>query len=158
MDISSLKKKAFEFKKQATETLNSGIEKWIEKIEKSSFVISEEKNLEKVIQETQHQENSYGKISRKKTIIIFASAGSPFYKHLLSYIAPIIYTKSWTQNISVKICNIDISKISQYGVTESPSLLVFSDTKIVKVVHGKENIEKVVKNTNVDINYLIDNL
>ena len=134
------------------------LEKGIEKVENSSFVISSSEDLEAAITATKNTENSYGKISRKKIIVICVEKGSDFYKHLLSYMLPVIYSKAWTQNIWVKLCNLDEKELKKYNIWELPALIVFGDTKVEKVVHGKDNIEKVVKNTNMDINDTINKL
>ena len=158
MDFETFKNKAQSLSSQAGKKIQAWIKKWIEKIEESWIVISDIAVLEKVILSTKNSTNDYGKIVRKKTIVIFAEKGSPFYKHILSYVWPIMYTKAWTQNIGVKLCNVEKEKLKKYGLEESPALLVFWDTKVIKVIHWQSNIEKVVKSSNVDINELINNL
>lgn len=158
MDFKKIKEKAQFFIQQSWEKINESIDIWIRKIEKSSFVLSDIKELQKVIDETKNTINQYGKVSTKKTIIICAEKWSDFYRHLLSYIFPIVYWKAWTQNMWVKLCNIEKSDLKKYNVWEFPALIVFEDTKVLKVIHWKANIEKVVKNLNMDINELINNL
>lgn len=158
MDFKALQEKAKKYGKNLWETLNWHLNTGIEKLENSKFVVSDEASLEEIISSTKDTTNSYGKISRKKTIVIFVEKWSDFYKHLLSYMLPIIYGKAWTQNIWVKISNLEKEKLQKYDITEIPALAVFGDTEIIKVIYGKEAIEKVVKNTNVDINELITNL
>ena len=158
MDFKELQAKAKKYTKQLSETVDKQLDKWIEKIENSSFVISKKEDLEKVIEETKNTENSYGKISRKKTIVICVEKGSDFYKHLLSYMLPVIYWKAWTQNVGVKLCNLEQKELKKYDIGELPALVIFADTKVEKVIHGKEKIEKVVKNTNMDINDVINKL
>ena len=158
MGFKELQEKAKKYTKQFWEAFEKQVEKGIEKIENSDFVISQTKDLEKIIADTKNTENSYGKISRKKTIIICVEKGSDFYKHLLSYMLPVIYSKAWTQNVWVKLCNLEKEALSKYDIWEFPALVVFADTKVEKIVHGKENIEKVVKSTNMDINELINKL
>ena len=158
MDFKELQEKAKKYTKQLWETVDKQLEKGIEKIENSSFVISTSKDLEAIIEATKNTENNYGKISRKKTIVVCVEKGSDFYKHLLSYMLPVMYTKAWTQNIGVKLCNLEQKDLAKYDIWELPALVVFADTKVEKVVHGKDKIEKVVKNTNMDINELINKL
>ena len=158
MDFTSLKEKAKKYSTQAKEKLDAWIDSSIKLIGESSFVISKKEELQKAIASSKNTTNAYKKISRKKVVVFYAEKESDYYKHILTYIAPVLFAKAWTQQIKMKLTNIDIKELSEYEVTESPALLVFEDEKLTKVIHGKEQIEKVVKTTDMDINSLINNL
>lgn len=158
MDFTSLKEKAKKYSTQVKEKFDAGIDSSIKKIGESSFVISTTEDLQTIIESSKNATNSYWKISRKKVIIFYAEKESEYYKHILSYIAPVLFAKAWTQQVKMKLTNIDIKELQLYWVTESPALLVFEDAKFTKVLHGKETIEKVVKTADMDINNLINNL
>lgn len=158
MDFTSLKEKAKKYSTQAKQKLDAWIDSSIKKIGESSFVISTQEDLQKIIESSKNATNSYWKISRKKVVIFYAEKDSDYYIHILSYIAPVLFAKAWTQQVKIKLTNIDITELKEYSITESPALLVFEDAKFTKVIYGKENIEKVVKTTDMDINNLINNL
>jgi hypothetical protein len=48
--------------------------------------------------------------------------------------------------------------LKQYGLNKIPGLVVFENTKPIKVVYWEENITKLVKSLNLDINKTIENL
>jgi hypothetical protein len=48
--------------------------------------------------------------------------------------------------------------LKQYGVNKTPSLVVFENTKPIKVIYWEENIQKLVKSLNLDINKTLESL
>jgi hypothetical protein len=68
--------------------------------------------------------------------------------------------KAFSQNVVLKLAvsNIKDVDFTKYGITKFPSLVVFENNKVLKVVSSKESILKLVKSFNLDINKEIDNL
>jgi hypothetical protein len=73
---------------------------------------------------------------------------------------PVIATKAFTQSITVKLAQSKIEwiKLSDYQVKVKtlPCLVVFEEEKVLKTIEGTENILKLVKSFDLDINKLID--
>jgi hypothetical protein len=73
---------------------------------------------------------------------------------------PVIVAKAFSQNIAIKLAKSKIEwvKLSDYSVkVESlPCLVVFEEEKVLKTIEGKENILKLVKSFDLDINKQID--
>ncbi|MDR1988526.1 MAG: hypothetical protein LBQ24_07605 [Candidatus Peribacteria bacterium] len=69
-------------------------------------------------------------------------------------------TKAFSQNVVLKLAvsNIKDVDFKSYGITKFPSLVVFENTKVLKVISSKENIIKLVKSFKLDINKEIDSL
>jgi len=67
---------------------------------------------------------------------------------------PSLLAKAFSQNISLKLAKSDIKDVdlAKYKVKEIPSLVVFENKKVFKVISGKQNILKLVKSLNLDIN------
>lgn len=153
MDFSIIKEKVIWFKDKAVDAANKTLEKWAEAIQKSSFTLTDLSALEWFIAKSK---NYYNDVMKKEitkcVIVIFAPKNTDFYKKAL-YILPIVYTKSWTLNIEVKIVDSSIEwlDISKYNITELPSLVLFENEKVVKVVAGEEKINKIVTGLTLDI-------
>jgi hypothetical protein len=60
----------------------------------------------------------------------------------------------------VKIASSNIKEFDYkwHDLNEFPSLILYENKEIKKTITGKENILKLVKNMNLDINKLIDEL
>ncbi|MGB2111153.1 MAG: hypothetical protein ACPHY8_04825 [Patescibacteria group bacterium] len=73
---------------------------------------------------------------------------------------PVLATKGFTKNTSVKIAGNDIKDFDYktIQVEEFPSLVLFENKEVKKVITGKENILKLVKTWNFDINELVEKL
>lgn len=158
MDFKSLKKKLSE---QVTNSVNY----WAKKLTESSLTIQKKEELETLIKKSKttsfkNKETWVEKKYKHKTIVIFAEEWSEFFKDAL-YILPVIVAKAFTQNITVKLSKTKIEwiKLSDYDVKidSLPSLVVFEEEKVLKKINGTQNILKLVKSFDLDINKLIDN-
>jgi hypothetical protein len=47
---------------------------------------------------------------------------------------PILITKAFSQNIPLKVCDIDLKDLSEYNIKSQPSLLVFETENVVKII------------------------
>ncbi len=153
MNFASLKEKMNWLKDKAIDITNKTLEKWAEAIQKSNFTIVDLATLESFISKSK---NYYNDVMKKEVtkcvIVIFATKGTDFFKKAL-YILPVVYTKSWTANIEVKLVDTNIEWIDllKYNITELPSLVLFENEKVIKVVAWEEKINKIVTGLNLDI-------
>jgi hypothetical protein len=76
------------------------------------------------------------------------------------YLFPVLTAKAYSQNVSIRLADVRMKDLHEetYQITGVSTLLVFEDTHILKVIHGEENIQKVVKSLSLDINTTIDTL
>jgi len=153
----SFKDKMLKLKQKALEIKDDLVEKWAEKLANSSLVIKDKQDLDKLIEATipkefVSKETWEKKIFKKYAIVIFVKKDTDFYKEALLEI-PVLATKAWSQNIPLRITDLDYKWVKDF-----PSLVVFEDKKIYKILSGEENIKKIVKNVDFDIIKLIENL
>jgi len=157
MDFKKLKEKALE---QTNKAINFSANK----LAKSWLTINNKDDLEKIISKSKttkfkNKETWVEKEYKHKSIIIFAEENSDFFKDAL-YILPVITAKAFSQNITVKLAKSKIENIElkTYEVDEKhlPCMIVFQEEKVYKKIQWTENILKLVKSFNLDINKLID--
>ncbi len=155
MKFSDFKNKVISFKNKVVET-------WAKKIAESNLVIRTKNDLEEFIKLSQNKDfidpqTWEQKIFTRRTIVIFVEKDSKFYEEFLVQI-PILFTKSWSQNVSFKLCDLDIWELENFNIKSFPSLVVFENEKLIKILEWEENIKKVVKVLSLDINNTIDNI
>ena len=155
MDFKDLKEKVLKFK---DETITSGAKKLAE----SSMVIKSKEDLDKLIAKSKNtkftsKETWETKVFIKHSIVIFVEKKSDFYKDALVQV-PVLATKAWTSSISLKMCDLDLKDLSDYKITETPTLALFTDEKLSKVVIWKEDIKTIVKTLDLDIIKAIENI
>lgn len=162
MDFKELKAKAKQMQEKASEYADKAIKASSEKLASSSLTISTKDELDKFIKKSENskftnKETWEEKTFTKRVIIIFWEEKSDFFKEAL-YILPVLISKAFTQNISLKLAKSDSKniKISDYKIKEIPSLVVFENKKVYKIVTWKENILKLVKSVSLDINSEIE--
>ena len=159
-----LKEEAIKLKDKAIELKDKAIESWAKKLTESKFTISTKEELEEIIESSRttmftSKETWKTKKYKHKALVLFWEKGSDFFEKAL-YILPVIVTKAYTQNIKVKLAKSDIEgvELSSYWVKELPSLVVFEEKKLLKVIVWEKNILKLVKSTDLDINKQIDSI
>ena len=155
MDFKDLKEKVLKFK---DETITSGAKK----IAESSMVIKSKEDLDKLIAKSKNtkftsKETWETKVFIKHSIVIFVEKKSDFYKDALVQV-PVLATKAWTSSISLKMCDLDLKDLSDYKITETPTLALFTDEKLSKVVIWEEDIKTIVKTLDLDIIKAIENI
>nr|MDD3720164.1 hypothetical protein [Candidatus Gracilibacteria bacterium] len=153
MNFEEIKGKMLGLKEKALSVANEAIEKGAEVIQNSSFTINDLEGLESFISKSKNYYNDVTKKEvSKRVIVIFAEKGSDFFKKAL-YILPVVYTKSWTRNIEIKIVDTGISGLDllKYQTSILPSLVMFENEKVLKVVAGEEKINKIVTGLTLDI-------
>jgi hypothetical protein len=153
MDFWDFKKKALKFKDDI-------VEKWAKKLISSSLVINKIDDLEEFIKKSEtnkftSKETGETKEFIKKVIVIFSEKESDFFKNILVWL-PILVTKAFSQNIPLKMCDIDIKDLSEYKIKNQPCLVVFETKKVIKIIEWEENISKIVKKLNIDITKAIE--
>lgn len=156
--------KALELKEKASEHKQKAIEYGAKKITNSKNTISKKEDLDALIKKSattsfKNKETWVEKKTKHKSLVIFADEGSEFFEDAL-YILPVMITKAFTQNISLKLAvsKIEWVKLSDYNVKAKtlPCLVVFEEKKVLKTIEWTENILKLVKSFNININKLID--
>lgn len=164
MNLSELKQKALELKEKAVEMKNKTIDYSAKKLSQSHLVIRKKEDLDIIINKSlsttfTNKETGTSKVYEHKSIVIFAEENSDFFKDAL-YVFPVLATKAFSQNISLKIAisNIQDLDLNSYNVATLPSLVVFQEKKVINIIEWSENILKLVKSIDLDINKLINNI
>ncbi|MDP2090407.1 MAG: hypothetical protein Q8K30_02310 [Candidatus Gracilibacteria bacterium] len=156
--------KVTDLKQEATEKKDETIKYAKEKSYGFKTVISSKEEFEFIIKKSAtivftNQETGEEKLYKHKSIIIFAEEGSEFLKKTI-YVMPILITKAFSQNIVVRLVKTQIEGINladyNLKVENLPSMLIFEEEKVLKVIEGQENILKLVKSFDLDINKLIE--
>lgn len=168
MDFATIKEKIVNGSKKAKDWIIRGKNKvlsfWAKTLSSSNATIKDKKVLEEAVLKSKNtsfvdKKTNEKKTFKKRVIIIFWNEKSDFFKEaLLNY--PILVAKAFSQNVVLKLAvsNIKDVDFTKYGITKFPSLVVFENNKVLKVVSSKESILKLVKSFNLDINKEIDNL
>ena len=158
MDFKNFKKNIWYFTKKLQDTSTEITDNLAKKFSHSSFVLKNEDELKEFIKKSKNTISSETwKIFKKRVLVIFWEEKSNFYKEMLKFF-PILFTKSWVTNTSIRLIdkkNIDLKK---YNVSFLPSLIVFENEEFLKEIPWKNNIVKIVKNTTMDIDKLIDEI
>ncbi len=153
MDFTDIKKRAFEIKNKALKYSS-------DKLSESSLTLNSKKEFDEFIARSENtkftsSETGKEKVFVKRVIILFWDEKTDFFKKAL-YKAPVLIAKSFSQNIPFKLAKSIIKdvKLSDFMVTEVPSLIVFENKEIHKVITWEKNILKLVNSFNLDINTL----
>lgn len=157
MNLQELKQKALELK-------NKAVDYWSNKLIESGFTLEKKEEINDFIQKSENteltdKETWETKHYIKKAILIFGEEKTDFFKKAL-FILPILATKGFSQNIPVKLvkCTEKNIWLDDYKIKELPSLIVFENKVISQLISGEENILKLVKKLELDINKAIDEL
>ncbi len=153
----SFKEKMLKLKEKAILFKNDVVEKSATSLANSSLVIKQKDDLKKFIDSTIpkefiSKETWEKKIFKRYAIVIFVKKDTTFYKDFLIQI-PVLATKAWTQNITMKITDLDYTKVKEF-----PSLVVFENKKVYKIISWENNIKKIVKTFDFDIIKQIENI
>lgn len=164
MDFKEIKKKALEIKQKAQEKWKEAIDYSAQKLASSRFTISTKEDLTSFIAKSANTKAVQKETGKQKTfshrvIIIVWEEKSDFFQKSL-YELPVIATKGFTQNTPVKLAKSKIPWIDwkKYSVTKVPGIIVFENKKVLKSISGKQNVTKLVKSLELDINKTIDTL
>ena len=164
MGLQDIKQKAKVLKSSAKESSRSALSYGKEKLATSRFMLDDMDKVEGFIDMSLdsdfiNKKSWEEKVFKHKIIIIFLDVKSDFFTRML-YQFPILITKAFSQNIALKLADIRMSGLNKkdYGISSGPSLVLIENKKVLKVIEGEENIQKVVKTLNLDINKSIDTL
>ena len=157
MDFSKIKEKAKLLKDKAKTWIWNLINSSAEKLQESEFVLKNKENLELFITKSKNKVNEDQTTTKRRIIVIFARLDTDFYKKAL-YRIPILYTKAWTQNVEIKMCSLPNEDLENYKIINLPSLVVFEDEKVYKIIEWEEKIKKVVNWFTLDINKLVESI
>ena len=155
MDFAELKKKALQLK-------DDMIEKGAKKLAESSLVLNTEDELNAFIDKSttktvEIKDTGETKEFVKKVIVIFADNESDFFEKSLIQL-PVLMTKAFSQNLPIKMCDLPLEKLEDYGIKTLPSLVVFETQKVIKIIDSEENITKIVKDMSLDLESAIENV
>jgi len=153
----SFKERMLQFKNKAVDFTNKTIDSSAKKLSESGAVLKSLEDFKEFIDKSKNtsftnKETWETKFFTKRVIVIFVKKETDFYKDLLALL-PVLMTKAWSQGVSIKISEFTEEK---YKITEFPSLVVFENKQLLKTISGEENIKKIVKTLNLDINSAID--
>ena len=148
------------FKEMKEKALNYSAQKlWA-----SSLTLHSNVELETFISKSENKkftnkETWVEKTFKKRIIVIFLEEWSEFFKDIVTTL-PLLLTKSFSQNTPIKLIlsNTKELDLNKYSVKEIPSLIVFENKQTLKTISWEENILKLVKNFDLDINKQIDNI
>lgn len=163
MDFSKLKEKALKLKEKAIELKDKTVDMTAEKISKSSLVLQTQEDFDNFVLKSENKVfvNKEGeeKLFEKRCLVIFWDSKEDFFKEFLVLI-PVLLTKSFSQNIALKIVDVKNEKIDmkKYNFSKIPSLIVFENKEIYKIITWEDNIKKVVKSLTLDINKTIEEI
>lgn len=162
MNFDLVKKKALELKKKAIKMGEKAVDYSAEKLASSSFTINTKEKLDEFIKKSvktkfKNKETWVEKEYSHKVIVLFWDEKTEFFKKAL-YQFPVITTKWFTQNIAVKLAkhNIKWVDLKAYNIDKIPSVVVFQDTKLYKTISWEENVLKLVKWFDLDINKVVE--
>lgn len=163
MDLASLKKKALELKDKTVEFSKKTYEDTAKKVAESKLVLKNQDDLLDFIVKSQNStyeaENGQLKVFTKRTYLIVWDSQNEFFKEILISL-PVLITKAFSQNVSFKLAdkNNTLIDFSNYNLVEFPTMLVFENKELYKIVVWEENLKKVVKSLTLDINKTVDEL
>lgn len=163
MDFSKIKQKAIELKDKAIELKDKTVDMTAEKISKSSLVLQGQEDFDKFILKSENKtflnQEWETKVFEKRCLVIFWDSSKDFFKEFLLSI-PVLLTKSFSQNVALKIVDVKDEKIDikKYSLSEIPALIVFENKEVYKTITWEDNIKKVVKSLTLDINKTIEEI
>ena len=163
MDFKNLKQKAFELKDKAIKLTNDTLDKTLNSIYNSSLAIKNQTEFDSFILKSANTTYKTAEWIEKEGIrraaIIYWDFKNPEFKKFLIWL-PVLLAKWFSDWLSLKILDTNNTEINKeiYEQYEIPSLFLYENKELTKIVQSMENINKVVKTLNLDINKTIDQL
>ena len=163
MDFAKFKSKLGELKDKAVEFKDKTVENTAKKISESTLVLVNQQSFEEFIQKSENKKFTskewVEKTFVKRVFILIWDSKKDFFKDLIVSL-PILYTKAYSQSLLFKVVDISTGNIdySKYEIKDFPSILVFENKELYKIIAGEENVKKVVKTLSLDINKTIDEI
>lgn len=155
MDFKSFKEKVIKFK---DDTISS----WAKKLAESNMVIKTVDDLNDIISKSKNtsftnKETWETKNFTKHSVVIFSWKDSEFYKDALVGL-PVLVTKAWSGWVALKMCDLELKDLKKYKITEIPTLALFTNEKLEKIIIWEEDIKTIVKTLDLDIIKAIENI
>ncbi len=163
MDFKNLKQKALELKDKAVKLTNDTLDKTITWIYNSSLSIKNQTEFDSFILKSANTTYKTSEWVEKEAIrrisIIYWDYGNAEFRKFLIWL-PVLLAKWFSDWLSLKILDTNNTEINKeiYEQYETPSLFLYENKELKKIVQWMENINKVVKTLNLDINKTIDQL
>ncbi|MDR3150140.1 MAG: hypothetical protein LBU14_00420 [Candidatus Peribacteria bacterium] len=140
MSFKSFKEKVLDISIKAKNGIVNGTNKAVSFSSKGT-VIKDRQILGKIIEKSKNtkfidKKTQEEKITKKRVIIVFMNEKSEFFKRTLSSY-PILAVRTFYQSVIMRLAISDIKDIDlkQYGIERFPSLVVFENTKPIKVIY-----------------------
>ncbi len=160
MDFKRFKKNVWFFTDKLKEKTTEVTDWLAKKFSESAFVLKTPEELDTFIKKSKNfTSKETWKTFEKRVLVIFWDSKTDFYKDMLKFF-PILFTKSWVANDSIKLVDINSEWFTKekYKFDFVPWLIVYQNEKFFKEIPGQNNIKKIVKNTTMDIDKLIDEI
>ena len=144
-----------DFTKKIVEFKNKTIAKASSSLANSSIVIKDLKELKEAINKSQNtkftsKETWETKTFTKHSIIIFTWKDVEVYKDFLFSIH-FLRTKAWSKNTHFRLCNLEKKDLVKYEIKEFPSLALFTNKRLKKVIYWEKNIDKIINSLNFNV-------
>lgn len=158
-----LKEKALLVKNKAIDLKNKSVDFSAWKLANSNLILKDQNDINDLIEKSKNKtfttKEWEEKTSIKRSFLVIWDSKQDFFKEFLALI-PVLLVKSFSQNISVKIADIqnELLDLSSYSVEEIPSLIIFEDTQVYKTITWEENIKQIIKWFSLDINQSIEDI
>lgn len=157
-------KKTFNnFKKSVKDGFDKAVDYWAKKISDSSYTLKSIKEIDEIIKKSKttnfkNEKTWEKKVFKHKTIVIFWDEKSDFFEDALVNL-PILATKAFSENIIVRLATTNIKwlNLKEFWVKEIPSMVVFQEEKVYKIISSEKNIEKITKSFKMWIEEQIEN-
>lgn len=153
--MDSLKK----FSEEAKWKFNEAMEFSAKKIAESwNFSILKKEDLDELIEksettEFQNKETWEVKYFKHKSVLVIVDEKTDFYKKI-SLLFPVLKTKAFSENIKIMLSKTEVEGVdykAQFEISEFPSLLVFENKEVSKIIIWEENIEKIAKSVKISL-------
>lgn len=134
---------------------------WAAKISNSRLIIKDEDEFYDFIDMSKNKKSTTDdgeeRIYTKRVIVIAWDSEEDFFQDFVLTI-PKLLTKTFSQSVKLKMIdtqNIQID-LTKFEIESFPCMIVFENKEIYKKIYGEENIKKLFKWFNFDINKAID--
>ncbi len=173
MDFSKFKKGTLKLKDKLVKQINKwakfSSEKFEEAVSYSANKLKEKsikgkRELTNFIKESKetsftNRETWETKHFKHKVVVIFWDEKSDFFRDFLLKL-PLLNTKAFASGTKFRLAVSNIRWVDlkkDYKISELPSMLVFQDEKVYKLISGKKNIEKIVKSFKMNVEEDLEN-
>jgi len=164
MDLQILREEAKKFQKKAQKVGEKVLSASTDKLVESKYTLSSVSELDACVKKSEETLGTDSKTGKEKkfshrVVIIFADTKSDYFKSFL-YKLPVLITKAYSQWVVCRVADNSMKDLDKkkHKISWEISMVVYENKKVIKVLEGIDNVQKVVKSPSLDINTTIDNL